>query len=327
MAPKRKGSFGAVTVTPVKQEEGETLLEAEDRASSSSAPKRVRTRTFTECVDKALRDNFKGWHKSSFKSRMHNGKTLWDHVAEAKQREDETREPIGKFFYTEARRLFGDKSDAVNKFVVKDESEPIDPLVAKAVVSLTGHKVNMTPMLDLFTSGHAVNQKNLVAVWRACLEVNPYAGMNHANFLIAMCAWCVEQGYDTANQAEWSELVPHLDQAFDKSWQQAKSEKVKLRTWLLIHEEYMGSVLPLAALRRLADAKNWVASRDDLALAIKCVTGSRMYFAKFAGVSDTTFSDIVRQEVEKLAKGPLTQQAIDNSMTMLEAKATAEGKD
>ena len=170
-----------------------TLIEKQDIADA--APKRPRSRVVLvdeKIVSKMIRDNFKTWGPELTDLTLRDGLSLRGRMTRDKTLAVKglRKEPMGKLYYQELRSLYGSALSPEHQLVVADEDEPEDGRLVQALEGLFSRKKEYDGMQSYLLGAGVLSQKNLVALFKGCLMLNPNSSVDHNNLAIALMEYC-----------------------------------------------------------------------------------------------------------------------------------------
>ena len=171
-------------------------------AASRNSPK-DKVRSLEAGVNKALHDNFikKGWDPARMDLDTRLGKTLREHVREAKLKAEAGEAAIGKLFYAELRAMFEDEDHPKNKMVVLNNSEVRDARFDEASEAIIGSRMTFNRFEAIFEQNYLPpNQKTAKGFFCTLLEV-PFSNERGSIF----CCWhCSTSSATTCTLSGWS---------------------------------------------------------------------------------------------------------------------------
>ncbi len=92
---------------------------------------------------------------------------------------------MGTHFGSKLRGLCSGEDSLVRRMEVTSDAEPMHAMVVAAVDALINHKSDKGPTMSLFESDLKPSQKNLVAVVRATLEIQPHCSPINCDYNIS----------------------------------------------------------------------------------------------------------------------------------------------
>ena len=84
------------------------------------------------------------------------------------------------------RDKYGSALDTSRRLFVRDPTQPQDPKLQKALISLLQHKRETAPILMWLRTNDLRNQKNLCGLYRAFARMTPLANMDHATVMLEL---------------------------------------------------------------------------------------------------------------------------------------------
>ena len=334
MAPKRrvaKSPAQAVVVTPVKQvDKDATLVEKEDAMSNPAAKAQSKAKSLAASVQKALTDNFlrKGWSAESLDLLIRNGKSIRGHVTYAKERQAESKEVIGKFFYQDLKIMFADAVPERALMKVDDASEPKDPRIVAAVLAITCQKMDTRLIDSIFATDYKpINQHTAKGLFAAFLEV-PSSTEKGSMVLAKALSYISRNKLHEAYPALWTAVKSHMDAAMAKVYAASKCAGVKQALWLEKHEAHLGLVSNVAALKKcVANKTAWQDVQSELELACQSKVGVRMFGDKLASLGNRLISSKLNQIISGLDDKPITLENYTAVINAIDGLGQEMGKD
>ena len=186
-------SFGKqAKAKPHVKLEPETLIgkiEAHESSQASALKKTKPRRDLEAMVEKLLKDNFKGWTSRQIDCVMKDGLSLRQTLVRDTEEHLAGNIKMGKNYYNALKLRFVDVETPASRLKVANAADFENPKLKAALVELTGHRGNMKPMLAFLEEDEVDNQKSVVAVLRASLDIKPESGPKQTNVIIEVMRW------------------------------------------------------------------------------------------------------------------------------------------
>lgn len=237
---------------------------------------------------KAFHDNFikKGWSWEAIDSIVRHGKTIRQRVHTAKEVQDNGGEFIGKLFYQELREHYDEDDSPKKRLKVDDQSEWKDARIHAACEAIVSSKMDFKLLKGIFEMDCvSPSQRNAKAMFATLLEV-PLTSDRGSSFL------CMAAAYINMNELHliyadlWSNIVGHIDKAFEKSYTMMSAAKLSASLWFDTHSDYIDIVLDTGAMSRCINNKTrWAEVEDDLVKMCKTHCGKKIFASKLADMS------------------------------------------
>ena len=143
-------------------------------------------------------------------------KRIFDDKFESK--EGGAKTPMGKCYYAELRGMYGASSCPAQQLDVKNEDEAEDPRLIGALTGLFQRKKTFDRILEWLASAEMVNQKNFVALLRACSSFSPASTMDHLRLALAVMEYCAKHSVLKRYPFEMGVMTPYFAAALVKSY-------------------------------------------------------------------------------------------------------------
>ena len=149
--------------------------------------------------------------------------------------------------------------------------KPANPLeyenerLKSALFELTSHRCNMRPLLAFLEEDVIDNQKCVVAIYRAAMDIKVSTSPRHANFVISVMQWAARNDLVARFPAESALCRDHFDQALTRSYIFMKKNDVGLCDWWDVHKQVAHLVLKVADFEIcMACKSNWLDAQASL---------------------------------------------------------------
>ena len=315
-----------------KAAEAPTLIEKQDLLESLST-KRAKKEIPSNAavVAKALRDNFKGWGEDMTDLTIREGKSLRQRIFDDKfeSKEGGAKTPMGKCYYAELRGMYGASSCPAQQLDVKNEDEAEDPRLIGALTGLFQRKKTFDRILEWLASAEMVNQKNFVALLRACSSFSPASTMDHLRLALAVMEYCAKHSVLKRYPFEMGVMTPYFAAALVKSYLNFKKHDLTKTEWWKQHKSYCFFVLPVAHAEKCFQCKGgWAEAEESLAEVVRSGELGRYLFGRAWGeLAANKISVIIKALVKSLLGKPITKAVLDKNKLDLVNKVKELGKD
>lgn len=244
-------------------------LEQQDRKLKPKAPQP--RRTLEASVDKLMKDNFKGWSSHQVDGITRDGLTLRQTLLRDKERYNRGEITMGKNYYTMLRSKFEDLESPAKMLKVARPADLENQKLKDALFELIGHRTNMKPFLSFLEEDVVDNQRTVVAVLKAALDIKPEAGPKQTNCILDVMRWCQRNNIDSGYREEFLICKRHFDEALTKSFLFAKKNDIGIDSWWCITGDLAAMILVREDFEKCINCESqWV----DVAVELHRVVGS-----------------------------------------------------
>lgn len=280
MAPKAKPAAKKVAAP-----KAETLIQQMevDASADKKRPSSKRARRDLDGqVEKLVKDNFKTWSSQAVDVVLRDGLTLRQTLARDKARNLRGELTMGKNYYAMMRKFFEDGESPGRKLKVSHKTDSENERLKEALFELTGHKSNLRPFVAFLDEDVVDNQRTVVAVLKAALDIKPDSGPKQANAVLEVMKWTIRNGVSKNFPAEVSICKDHFDLALTRSFVYMKKHDIGLDSWWAVHSEVLGLVVdPVAFEACLKCKSDWM----DVAPQLNLVVSSSLVGQEVFGVA------------------------------------------
>ena len=310
-----------------------TLIEKQDIADA--APKRPRSRVVLvdeKIVSKMIRDNFKTWGPELTDLTLRDGLSLRGRMTRDKTLAVKglRKEPMGKLYYQELRSLYGSALSPEHQLVVADEDEPEDGRLVQALEGLFSRKKQYDGMQSYLLGAAVLSQKNLVALFKGCLMLNPNSSVDHNNLAIALMEYCQRNGIKAKYPQETGVMKNYFDGALCKAFYEFRKHELSRQDFWAKFGGLLHFVMPVDAAKYCFECTGaWSTVETHLAAVVESGELGRVLFGKsWASLSASKVSHILSKHVDELFHTEcVTEQHLQNSLADLQQKVKNVGKD
>lgn len=240
-------------------------IEAEESKHTSSSKKSKPRRDLEAQVEKLLKDNFKGWTSRQIDCVLKDGLSLRQTLVKDKEDHHNGSITMGKNYYSAMKVKFVDVDTPSTRLKVQNVADFENPKLRAALVELIGHRGNMRPLHAFLEEDVVENQKSVVAVLRAILDIKPESGPKHTQLIIETMRWIKRNKVDVTYGNEVVSCKEHFDNALVKSFVYMKKNDVSLESWWVLHEGIVGLVANIVAFSKCLMCKSeWIEVAQEL---------------------------------------------------------------
>ena len=189
---KAKGSKAFVpALQPLKP-----LFEQQDEieAQGASNARKQRSRTVSEAVAKAIRDNFPMFRQGQSTMLMNKqGKTLVELLTADREKIEagEAGAPVlGKLYYDRLKKDFTYSDSPAKQLKVARDQEELNEDLVTALMDINKHPRSFENAMDFLDHGPMLNQKSLVLLFKQGLHFNPHSSPDVVCLLIGILKCC-----------------------------------------------------------------------------------------------------------------------------------------
>jgi hypothetical protein len=177
-------------------------MEAEEEQEKSKTKRPTSRRDLVGQVDKLVKDNFKSWGARQVDCILREGLTLRQTLHRDKADHNKGEIKMGKNYYAAIRKLFEDIEAPCKKLKVQHNTDYENEKLKAALYELTHHRCNMKPFLSFLEEDVVDNQRTVVAVLKASLDIKPESGPKQTNLIVEVMRWCIRNSVHTNFVAE-----------------------------------------------------------------------------------------------------------------------------
>jgi hypothetical protein len=159
-------------------------------------------------------------------------------MMEMKQKKDQGEAvQWGKYLFNTLRDQYGSALDTSRRLFVRDPTQPQDPKLQKALISLLQHNRDSAPALMSLRTADARNH-------RACTRMTPLTNIDHATVMLELMQYVQRVGAHKPSEEECTLLKPTFDAALQKSHSFLKANEQGARGWWETVTGFAGILLP-----------------------------------------------------------------------------------
>jgi len=305
----------------------------DDIEESLSKTKSLRRRGSDEIVEKAIRDNFAGWSQTETHVNKVEGKTIFQHIQDAKREKKVGNDiKLGKLYYSILRKKFETPDAPAQRLdaLVTDDTEDIDQSLVDGLMGLVRVKRSIELFLSWTETTEAVNQLCLVAAFKQLLKLPPQRTHENASLTIAVLRMIKRLGLHTKHTDEMSVMQEHFDSAAVKNFSCFKARGLGASQWWAANKDWAGLVLPSAEVDKcLAEEGCWSNVQKELhAVAMSSDIGHRLFSRALQQVELDEISDIVDRSIAALGNKitpsivAMTKKKFVNELNLVGVDAT-----
>ena len=302
MPPKGKKPLNRKRAVPTENVP-ETLVQKEELQESLTSPgkRKAPRRDLDAMVEKMLKDNFRGWSSQQIDCSPIGGLTLRQVLVRDKELCVRGQLKMGKNYYQALRAKFESAAAPSRQLTVRDAEEPVNTKLRSALVELMGNRWNMQPLLSWLGEDEEINQRSLVALLNASLDLRPAAGPKHTNCLVEVMQILVRNGYHEKFPADVGVLRNHFDATLVKSFMFMKKNEVSLDVFFQTHKHILCLVCDVTAFEACMLCKSaWNDVRDDLSKVVgNSLVGETIFGKAFDSLKHDRATMSIKRLVEK----------------------------
>ena len=203
-------------------------------------------------VVRAMYDNFPGWTAVQLYSMTFGdppttvyGKLLQDKATEAA---DSGCIVFGATYYRKLREAAAGECSSLRVLRAKNPTEPIDDQLWKAIRALRSANSCKGPLVQwLSTSSAEPVQREVVALLKTALVVNPRASAKQRSIIMDILRYCQRWSIATKFAEEWQQVSSHFDLTCCCAFSAYTRMKMTPSAWFADYKALLKSVLPDAA--------------------------------------------------------------------------------
>lgn len=253
-------------------------LEADEMERKTPSKRGAPKRSLEAQVDKLLKDNFRSWGPQQTDCLLRNGMTLRQVLLRDKEKFNKGEVKMGKNYYIEMRRLYEDHQSPAKRLRVANPLDSESDKLRSALYELTSHRCNMKPFLAFLEEDIVDNQRTVVAVLKASLDVKVETSPKHCNIVLEVMRWVKRNGVHKTYASEVEVAKDHFDSALTKNFSFMKKNSVSLDEWWSTH----GGIAELVVVRSdweicMQCKSKWVDVTDTLNAVVTTKIGHAVF--------------------------------------------------
>ena len=195
---------------------GQSLL-AKHAGKAKGVPKTQlrKQNTIEAAVQKAIRDNFKGWTALATHETQIAGETLYTTILKDKLSNQEVPGTVvmGSQYYRVLKERFCGTNSAFNMLIVKNPAETVNPVLMSAIIALKSQNCKKAQLLEFLKTAGGCNQKELVGILRGMCLLRPCASAAQLQLILECMRFIARNKLDT--------LFPNETQLMKDQWDAA----------------------------------------------------------------------------------------------------------
>ena len=226
---------------------GATLVEAaEAGAGPSVGQKRKLVRRDTEqAVSKCLRDNFGNFTEINSDVLLYQGMTLRERLLKDKRSAKMGLATMGANYYRDLRQWYSGEESPMAKLAVKDNNEKVRQELIDALVAMKSNPPNRGPLSEFLSSAVGANQRELVGILKAMLELRPGLSKVHCASSIEIMQFLARSCMTDKFPDEVGLAREAFDVALAQSFVNMKKEGLSIMSWWELYQDIASFVLPI----------------------------------------------------------------------------------
>ncbi len=283
-----------------------TAMQVSEEARDATAPaKRARTskvQSIDQATQRAINDNFKSWPASAIDSTLVENLTLRQRIARDKLRQRASPPfPMGGPYYRHLKTIYAPAEDVGRQFKIAKPDEPISDALLKALQALRGGRPNHAPLLEFLRTGPSLNQKELVGLLRACLELRVKSVSQHHETALQILKYCVRSGFLLTRPDEMRLMNEHFNVILCQVLAAMRKERLSVESFWALMKKECHYVLNVVDADKVFAAAQWKDVKAEIKnLCSGTQLGMKMFGFALNHVASAEASELIEETVSLL---------------------------
>ena len=184
---------------------------------------------------------------------------------------------------------------------------------------------NKQPLHDWLARASKPNQRELVGLYKAALQVNPANSTTSCNFVVAVGRFTVKHDLADIFAPEVEVFAPHVDHALACAWAAMRKENIPMSTFWECYKETSSLVMDSAMVTKVLGA---TAGWKEVEAEISALTSSSQIGQKLFGfvaelLTASKLSAFVDVEIAKLMSADVTLARYHGFLECMDQEATS----
>lgn len=273
--------------------------------------KKLRRQTTDQTVEKAIRDNCKGWSEQLTHVKQNDdGQTLYDLVkADIYRKRTDASFRLGALRWRELKSTFAAADDAAKVLVVPDPPEVVPPALLKACVAAKRQHSDRQPLIVFLANAPELNRTATIGVLKLALSMNARCA-KQLPACLEVCRWMQRQGIMTKYAAEFAVCVTWVDTTLCAVFARGGLQPLQ---FLSLHRGVCSLLLPAAPLDTVAKCnEQWTDVDEALNILVaSSQLGTELFsFAVVKGLN-RRLDMLLDAQMAKLGQGSISRASVD----------------
>ena len=313
---------------------GKTLLQIHEETSKQSpgdikrGRRQLSRRDSDEQVGRALKEHFGNFSEYEVDIRNVDGKTLRQTIRDAKSDAKSSKKKLGSSFWKSLKMKFAAVDDPCRRLHVDNPNQEVRPALVDALrLSNSSNTTirNKQPLHDWLARASKPNQRELVGLYKAALQVNPANSTTSCNFVVAVGRFTVKHDLAVTFAPEVEVFAPHVDHALACAWAAMRKENIPMSTFWECYKETSSLVMDSAMVTKVLGA---TAGWKEVEAEISALTSSSQIGQKLFGfvaelLTASKLSAFVDVEIAKLMSADVTLARYHGFLECMDQEATS----
>ena len=313
---------------------GKTLLQIHEETSKQSpgdikrGRRQLSRRDSDEQVGRALKEHFGNFSEYEVDIRNVDGKTLRQTIRDAKSDANNSKKKLGSSFWKSLKMKFAAVDDPCRRLHVDNPNQEVRPALVDALrLSNSSNTTirNKQPLHDWLARASKPNQRELVGLYKAALQVNPANSTTSCNFVVAVGRFTVKHDLADIFAPEVEVFAPHVDHALACAWAAMRKENIPMSTFWECYKETSSLVMDSAMVTKVLGA---TAGWKEVEAEISALTSSSQIGQKLFGfvaelLTASKLSAFVDVEIAKLMSADVTLARYHGFLECMDQEATS----
>jgi hypothetical protein len=291
-----------------------TLVEAATAQSSSRKLRKVNT---NEAVNRLLTEHFRTFSAEDIDGVTRDGQTLRQALQSVRRAATERNGRVSTRAIADIRKKYAPAASPHAQLVVANRAEAVNHELAAAfdlAVTPNCQKRTRVPLSVYLSSCAHLNQRELVGVFRFCLDVKPALKRVNLTFNVEVMQAVRRMSLDTRFPTECSAMRAHWDETLCLQFAHMSREAISISDWWKAYGSVCGLVMNHGKAEKVMNAKgSWLAIADELnELTSMSKLGMKMFGAAVSRVASEQIEHLIEQHIENadVKDAPWTEKRV-----------------
>lgn len=257
-APKGKAKAALVSTKVIdKLEDAKVRRSRDDEAQ--------RSRTEAQAVKKIEYDHFKDFTEEELFLREVAGCTLHERLVSDRKKWLKKEIPMGPTYYSARRAEYRNPESAMARLNPDNPADEKDETLSGILLSLIENKSNVQLFIDWADCCDSINNYNVIAIYRQCLQLPPAGCLEHTIFGTQVMTLVETLSLHTRFPQPFAVMRDYFDVVLQSSLANAKAEGKSPSFWWRTLDSMGGLILPTAAMDKVMGHEGeWKEIKDDV---------------------------------------------------------------
>lgn len=275
-------------------------------------------------VERAIRDNFKGWSAAAIDGRVVEGLTLRARLARDKRLardEPGKHPPMGKLYFQRLRQMYGGEAD-MERLCVKDNSQPVGEKLREALHKARGGNPQRGDLITWLQTADICNQRELVGMLRVGCDLKPWLGGQHQTCGVEMLRYMVRANIATTFGDEFTHFRPMADKILVQALTSMKANGISLQAFWDLYRPLAHCVVSVTDVDALLLVRDtWLPHTKMLESVVNSSDlGERMFSFAILQSLGTRLQAIIDEEIGKFPGEEITPVAVATCISTINSR-------